>query len=86
MSDRLEESRRRVQERLQELGDEAERKTRKALAIKDAALGILGVVGALLAARQVSNALGKRRRADAAARPAGRPEPKRPARRPAKRP
>ena len=84
MNDRLEESRRRVQERLREIGDEAERKTQRALAIKDAALGVLGVVGALLAARQLSKALSRGRRAEEDGQRSERPRSGRPSGRPAK--
>lgn len=54
---RVEESRRRVQQRLAQVGDAAEREKRRALVIKDAAIALLGTVGALLALRRVGKSV-----------------------------
>ncbi len=58
---RLEESREKVRTRLREIGDEADRQTARALAVKDAALAILGTLGALIALRGLSRALSRRK-------------------------
>ncbi|HEX4955487.1 MAG TPA: hypothetical protein VF017_19010 [Thermoanaerobaculia bacterium] len=59
---RLEESREKVRTRLREIGDEADRQTARALAVKDAALAILGTVGALIALRGLAKAVSGRKK------------------------
>ncbi|HRC87060.1 MAG TPA: hypothetical protein PK413_15745 [Thermoanaerobaculia bacterium] len=59
---RLEESRRRVAERISALGEETDRQTARALAVKDAAIAVLGAVGAFLAIRGLARSLGKKRK------------------------
>jgi hypothetical protein len=63
MSTRVEESRRRLAERVTALSEETQRQATRALAVKDAAIAVLGAVGAFLAIRQLAKALsaGKRR-------------------------
>jgi hypothetical protein len=70
---RVEASRRRVQRRLADVGRAAGREKERALAIKDAALAVLGAVGLLLATRRVAKGLGskKRRKKSAADRKGG---------------
>lgn len=65
MSDRLEESRRRVQARLEEIGDAADKEVRKAQRVRDAALAVVGVLGVLFTTRKVVKAIaGKKRKKD----------------------
>lgn len=59
---RVEESRRRLRRRLEEIGRAADRDVERALAVKDAALAILGAVGMLVAARRVGKAVRRKRR------------------------
>lgn len=59
---RVEESRRRVQGRLAEIGRAADREVERALAIKDAAIALLGALGLLVAARRVGKAIGGKKK------------------------
>jgi len=54
---RLDESRRKVEERLATIGRAADREAAKAERVKDAILAVFGVVGALLAARRLGQAI-----------------------------
>jgi len=60
--DRLAESRRRVQGRLEEITTAAEREVQRGRAIKDAAIAVLGVVGVLAGARRVGRSIARRRK------------------------
>lgn len=59
---RVEESRRRVRERLAEIGRAADREVERALAVKDAAIALLGALGLLVAARRVGKKLGNKKK------------------------
>lgn len=54
---RIEESRRRVQERLHEIGEAAEREVARAHRLRDAAIAVLGVLGLMLATKRVAKAI-----------------------------
>lgn len=54
---RLEETRKRVQSRLAEIGEAADQEVKRTLRIRDAAIALLGVVGLLFATRRVVKAI-----------------------------
>ncbi len=55
---RVEESRRKVQQRLTEIGEQAEREKARVQRVKDAAVAVVAAVGVLLAARRLLRGLG----------------------------
>ncbi len=59
---RLAESRRRLQNRLGEIGTAVDREVETAQAVRDGFVAILGVAGLLLAVRQLSKAAGRKRK------------------------
>ncbi len=59
---RLAESRRRLQSRLGDIGTAVDREVETAQAVRDGFVAILGVAGLLLTARQVSKAVGRKRK------------------------
>jgi hypothetical protein len=61
---RVEESRARLRARVVEIEREVEQQKERALAWKDAAVAIVGAVGAFLAVRQLTKALGRGRAAE----------------------
>lgn len=71
MSDRLEETRRRVQARLVEIGDAAEHEVKKAQRVRDAALAVVGVLGVLFTTRKVAKAISGRKRKKDEPKPRG---------------
>ncbi len=53
---RLEETRKRVQARLTEIGEAADQEVKRTIRIRDAAFAVLGLVGVLFATRRVAKA------------------------------
>lgn len=54
---KLEETRKRVQNRLAEIGEAADQEVKRSLRVRDAAIAVLGVIGLLFAARRVAKAI-----------------------------
>lgn len=57
---RLEETRKRVQNRLAEIGEAADQEVKRSLRVGDAAFAVLGVIGLLFAARGVAKAIAQK--------------------------